>query len=151
MNALKLKTEQYSSLVAGFIFFLCLGLSVLFKNPFLLGIPFLCLFIYWATINLKSFYWFFIFSIPLSATIYFFNKSLSTTVPDEPLMWAFLLITIALLLYNYKIFPAWYFSNPIMLVLFLQVFWMIVALGFPRASAWVPIPRLVPNSKTDVD
>lgn len=132
MNALKLKTEQYFVLAGGLIFFLCLGLFVFFKNPMLLGIPFLCLFLYWAIFNLKAFYWFFLLTIPLSATIYFLNDALSTTVPDEPLMWIFLLITIALLVYNYRVFPAWYFNNPIMIILFLQVFWLIVALAFSQ-------------------
>ena len=132
MNALKLKTEQNQIIAAGLLFFLCLGLFVVFNNPIILAIPFLILFIIWAVLNLRSFYWLFILAIPLSATIYFLNEGLSTTVPDEPMMWLFLIITSALLVYNYKVFPAWYFHNPIMLILFLQVFWLLITLVFSQ-------------------
>jgi len=132
MKALNLKLEHYALLVGGLVFFLCLALFVFFKNYFFLGIPFVCVFLGWGFLNLKSFYWFFLFSIPLSATIYFFNQSLSTTVPDEPLMWMFLGITVLFLAYNHKIFPAWYFRSPLMLILCLQILWMLVSLVFSQ-------------------
>ena len=56
------------------------------------ALPFAYLFLLLAIVNWKAAYWVFLFTIPASIQIWFFNYTLSTSVPDEPIMWLFLLV-----------------------------------------------------------
>lgn len=114
------------------LFFLCIIAYALTNQYLVLAIPFVAAILGMAILNLKSFYWFFLLTIPFSCTIYFLNGSLSTTVPDEPLAWVLLIITIILVAYNRKLFPEWFFREPITLVIALQLVWMIVAVAFSK-------------------
>ncbi|HET8572573.1 MAG TPA: O-antigen ligase family protein [Edaphocola sp.] len=114
------------------LFFLSIIVYTLTNQYLVLAVPFVAAVLGISILNLKSFYWFFLLTIPLSFTIYFLNGSLSTTVPDEPLAWLLLLITITLAVYNRKLFPGWFFREPITLVITLQLVWMIVAVVFSK-------------------
>src|SRR5690606_2394822 len=62
----------------------------------------------------------------------FFNATLSTSVPDEPLMWLFLGLFIVLFAANPRVLPEWWWRNPIVLVVVLQYLWLIVAVIYTR-------------------
>lgn len=119
-------------LTGGFVFLLSIALYVFTNQIAFTFLPFVLLGIFWLFLNFKSFYWFYLLSIPFSFTIYFLDDSLSTTLPDEPIMWIFLGISILILFYKPQIFPKWYFQHPIVLILFLQVIWLTFALFFSQ-------------------
>lgn len=114
------------------LFFLCIVIYALTNQYLILALPFVIAILGMAILNLKTFYWLFLLTIPFSCTIYFLNNSLSTTVPDEPLTWLLLVITLLLLIYNRKLFPEWFFREPITLVIALQLVWMVVAVSFSK-------------------
>lgn len=95
-------------------------------------IPFLVAVAFWALIDLKSFFWFFIFTIPFAAYIDIPGVGLSTTLPDEPIMWFFLLASAFIVAYNRKVFPKWFFNNPLIIVLLLQYIWLMVAVIYSQ-------------------
>lgn len=97
--------------------------------PFLV-LPVLALGAYWIFTDLKSFYWFFIFTIPLSVQIYLAGGSLSTTLPDEPIMWFFVGITGLLWAHNKNLLPKWYINNSLFVIMLLQFVWLTVAVIF---------------------
>src|SRR5690606_31266786 len=118
----------------------------------------------WCLQNFKSFYWFFLFCIPLSSTVYFFNDSLSTTLPDEPIMWLLVLCTLAMAVYNRKAFPTWFYRHPLVFIVALQVVWMFVAFLFSQnlmlslkyvlaklwfLNAYLILPAVIIHTKKD--
>lgn len=94
----------------------------------LLAVPFVLLFAALFFINWKAAWWVFLFFIPLSQELDLVEGVLTTTVPDEPMMWLFLLLTIALVVARRRTFPEWWLRSPITLVVALQYIWMVVAI-----------------------
>lgn len=99
-------------------------------NYICLAFPFAFLLAAVTVVNWKITYWIFLFSLPLSIQFFLSGKSLSTSVPDEPMMWMFLLLFILLLAHNRKILPEWWWRNPIVLVVALQLLWLTVPVTF---------------------
>lgn len=141
---------------------LCTGLFAYTGNFILLGIPFALAMLVWISFDWKSFYWFFLFTIPWSCEIYL--GSLSTTIPDEQLMWMFVPLAMLILAANYRILPGWFLRHPFTLLLFLQFVWLVVAvifsenhilsLKFLAAKCWfltsyVLLPVLIFREKKD--
>lgn len=87
--------------------------------------------------SLKWFYGFFLFTVPLSAEIQI-NPNLAITLPDEPLMGAFLLLTMFYLIRFRHTFPKWFWNNSLTFIIILQLFWLIVSVVF----AYDHIPAL---------
>jgi O-antigen ligase len=113
-----------------FLLFICLfGYT---GNFFLLAVPFGMAILCWLIFDWKSFFWFFLLTIPLSCEIQLGNGVLSTSVPDEQLMWLFVPATIFIVLYNYRILPKWFLEHPITLILFLQFVWLVVSVIFSQ-------------------
>jgi O-antigen ligase len=110
------------------ILFLALALSAYTGNALLLAVPFVYLFVLLVAANWKFVYWILIFSIPFSILIYL--GPLSTTIPDEPIMWSLLLVFLLLITTHKKVIPEWWLRNPLVLVIVLQFLWMIVATIF---------------------
>jgi O-antigen ligase len=81
-------------------------------------------------IDWKLAWWLMLFTVPASIQIWFFNDALSTSVPDEPLMWLFLLLFAFMFCNNPKILPEWWWRHPLVLIVFLQYLWLIVAVIF---------------------
>src|SRR5690606_787329 len=90
---------------------------------------------------------------------------LSTTLPDEPIMWFFLMVTIFIIAYNRKIFPAWFFNNHIAIIMLLQYILLIVAVIYSQnhlpsikyflaktwyLNAFILMPVLLIKSKEDI-
>lgn len=98
----------------------------------LLGIPFALLFAALFFINWKAAWWIFLLSIPLSQQLDLIEGTLTTTVPDEPMMWLFLLLTIVLAVSRPRSFPEWWLRSPLTLVLTLSYLWMLVAVCFSQ-------------------
>ena len=94
-------------------------------NYLFLAVPFIYLFLWLAGLNFKFAYWMLLFTIPFSFLIYI--GPLSTTLPDEPIMWAFLLIFTLMLARNPAILPEWWWRDPLVLVVVMQFLWMLVA------------------------
>ncbi len=130
----------------------------------LLAVPFALMFVALLFINWKAAWWLFLFSIPLSQQLELVQGSLTTTVPDEPMMWLFLLMTIALVVSRPGILPQWWLRSPLTLVVALQFVWMLVAvvcsqehdisLKFSAAKCWFlasyfVLPILIFRTKSD--
>ncbi|MBS1783665.1 MAG: O-antigen ligase family protein [Bacteroidetes bacterium] len=95
-------------------------------------VPFIYLFIILTLLNWKAAYWIFLFSIPASIQIWFLNDTLSTSVPDEPIMWLFLLVFILNWARNPQIIPRWWWQNPLTVIIVLQFIWLLVAVSFSK-------------------
>lgn len=100
-----------------------------YSYAFLL-LPFAFLLAFTTILNWKLVYWLFLFSIPASIQLYLLGTSLSTSLPDEPMMWMFLLLFAMLYANNPKILPEWWWRNPIVLIVVLQLLWLIVPVIF---------------------
>lgn len=99
-------------------------------NYICLALPFAFLVVAVTAVNWKITYWIFLFTLPASIQFFLLGKSLSTSVPDEPMMWMFLLLFILLLAHNRKILPEWWWRNSIVMVVVLQLLWLIVPVLF---------------------
>jgi O-antigen ligase len=142
---------------------LCIGLFSFTSNFAFLAIPFVLAGLLWVIFDWKSFYWFFLFSIPLSAEVKL--GSFATTVPDEPMMWMFVPMLMMIIAYNYKRLPSWFLRHPLTLIIFLQFVWLIVAVIFSQnhflsgkflaAKIWflcsyIILPVLIIHKKSDI-
>lgn len=80
--------------------------------------------------NWKTAYMLLLICIPFSVQIELSEHLLSISLPDEPMMWLFLLVFILLLAARQIIIPKWWWRNPIVVITTLQFLWLIVAVGF---------------------
>lgn len=80
--------------------------------------------------NWKIGYWILLFTIPFATQIYFLGGALSTTIPDEPIMWLFLLTFVLMFFRNPEVLPQWWWRNPLVMVIVLQYIWTIVTVCF---------------------
>lgn len=119
-------------LFSGLFFLSCLALFAYTSEYALMAVPFAAAGILWAFLDFKGFYFFFILLIPFSFTLYFLGGSLSTTIPDEPIMWFFLAATLGKVIVDHRAFPAWYFRHPLIGIIFLQLIWLTVSLIFSQ-------------------
>ncbi len=99
-----------------------------------LAVPVIYLFVLLVGINWKTAYWILLFSIPFSIQLEFFSGTLSTTVPDEPIMWLLLLMFGVTFVRHPDIFPKHWWRNPLVLVVLLQYVWLIVAVYYSKES-----------------
>lgn len=142
----------------------CIALYAYSGSYLFLGMPFALLFLLLMSINWKTAYWILLFSIPVSMQLFFFGDTLSAALPDEPLMWLFLLLFVLLFAHNPRVLPEWFWRNKLTLIVALQFIWLIVAVTFSNetlisikfliAKAWVLIsffilPILVFKEKKD--
>ncbi len=114
-------------LLGGVAVLALLAYSAYSANYYLLALPFGALFLGLMALNWRAAWWLFLFSVPLSQQIFLLNKSLSTSLPDEPIMWCFLLLFLLLFAARPKLLPAFFWSSPLTLVVGFQFLWLIVA------------------------
>ena len=95
-----------------------------------LALPFGVLLISLLLLNWKTAWWIFLFTVPVSMQISFLNDTLSTSVPDEPMMWIFMLTFMVIWASRPNVLPQWWWRSPIVLVVVLQFLWLIVAVIF---------------------
>ncbi len=121
------------SRVAGLtILLVSIALFALTGEYLFAAVPFVYLFLLLAVVNWKTAYWVLLFTIPASIQIWFFNYTLSTSVPDEPIMWLFLLVFTLIWAANPRILPRWWWNNPLTIIILLQFIWLIVAVVFSQ-------------------
>src|SRR4051794_23467710 len=77
----------------------------------ILALPFGLLFVALMVVNWRAAWWIFLFSVPLSQQIFMLNGQLSTSLPDEPLMWLFLLTLILMVAARPKLLPEWFLRS----------------------------------------
>jgi O-antigen ligase len=92
------------------------------------------LFVLLMGLNWKTAYWILLFSIPFSIQLEFFGDTLSTTVPDEPIMWLFLLTFGITFIRHPDIFPKYWWRNPLVMIILLQYLWLIVAVCYSKET-----------------
>ncbi len=101
-------------------------------NILLLGLPFVFLYVLLVGVNWKTAYWVMLMSIPVSIDLYFFGNTLSTSAPDEPLMWGFMLLFPILLASKRGAIEKSWLKHPIVTLVALQFFWMMIAVFYSR-------------------
>lgn len=115
------------------------GLAVLFigvmsfaytQDPKTILLPLGFIYTLLLLVNWKAAYMLFLFTIPISID-YQITGSLSTSLPDEPLMWVFMFMFPFIFLQDPKVLGrrTWW-KDPIVTVITLQFVWMIVAVIF---------------------
>ncbi len=116
-----------------------IGLTVLFigvmsfaytQDPKTILLPLGFIYTLLLLVNWKLAYMLFLFTIPISID-YQITGSLSTSLPDEPLMWVFMFMFPFIFLQDPKVLGrrTWW-KDPIVTVITLQFVWMIVAVIF---------------------
>lgn len=117
------------------------GLAVLFLGVMLYAytqstktilLPLGFIYILLLLVNWKVAYFLFLFTIPISID-YQITGSLSTSLPDEPLMWIFMFMFPFIFLQDPKILGRrdWW-KDPIVTVITLQFVWLVVAVIFSK-------------------
>ncbi|WP_276132437.1 O-antigen ligase family protein [Polluticoccus soli] len=116
------------------ILLMLVALASFLSEPLLLVTPFVFLFVLMTGLNWKLAFWFLLFSIPGSIELNFLGDTLSTSVPDEPIMWLLLLVFMILWAKQPNILPAWWWKNPIVMIVVLQYLWMIVCVIYSKET-----------------
>jgi O-antigen ligase len=102
------------------------------SNYFILAVPVAFLYFVLLGLNWQSAYWIFLFTIPLSIQIDFSNDTMSITLPDEPLMWVFLLLFSLVFARNPNTLPKWWWKDKLVFIVVLQYLCTIVAVIFSK-------------------
>jgi O-antigen ligase len=92
---------------------------------FLMALPALLLVIFFTLLNYKAFYFILMAMLPCSVE-YYFPNGLATDLPTEPLMAGLMMVTFALILFRKNVLPRGFFSNPLIAVLLLHLFWIFI-------------------------
>lgn len=106
---------------------ICVALFAGMGSLIFLAVPFGLLFVSLLFFNWKTAFWMMLFFIPCSIQVWFLNDTLSTSLPDEPMMWLFLLMTIVLIASKPSIIPQWFWRNSLTMVVVVQYLWLIVS------------------------
>jgi O-antigen ligase len=156
-------TSTFNILSIGVLLLSILLFAVTDKLIFL-ALPFAILLITLIFFNWKTAFWMMLFFVPCSIQVWFLDNKLSTSIPDEPMMWLFLLVTVALLAFKPNRLPEWFWRNALTLIIVAQYLWLIVtviyshellfSIKFLIAKSWFLasffiIPILVFKSKKD--
>ena len=101
-------------------------------SPFALSIPFLFAFIIYVIANWQHAYFLLLFCIPLSIQFSLQKDALTISLPDEPLLWLFMLLGMFLLAAKQIKLPAWFLNDKLVHIVLLQLLWLIVATSCSR-------------------
>jgi O-antigen ligase len=112
------------------VLFLCLGVYAYTGSFIIAAVPFAFLFMLLMGVNWKTAYWVFLFTIPFSIDLNFFNDTLATSVPDEPIMWLLLLLLFVLAASRPALFQREWLTNPLVLIVAAQYLWLIIAVMY---------------------
>lgn len=103
-----------------------------------LAAPLVFIYLLFVAQNWKAAYWLLLFSIPVSIQLGLMNNALSTSIPDEPMVWMhFVLFFILAAAYPFKL-PARFFIHPLAIIIWLQLLWLAIAV----TNSQVPIPSI---------
>ncbi len=116
--------------------FLLLFVSIILfaytSNYLIIVAPFAFLYLMLLGVDWKIAYWIFLFTIPASVQINFSGDTMAITLPDEPLMWIFLLLFTLVWARNPATLPEWWWRDKLVLIVVLQLIWTIVAVIFSK-------------------
>jgi O-antigen ligase len=101
-------------------------------NYFLLLAPLVFLYFVLLGVNWQVAYWIFLFTIPASVQINFSNETMAITLPDEPLMWIFLLLFALVFARNPSTLPKWWWRDKLVFIVVLQFLWTFVSVVFSK-------------------
>jgi len=101
-------------------------------NYYILVAPLLFLYVVLLGVNWQSAYWIFLFSIPASVQINFSNDTMAITLPDEPLMWIFLVLFLLVWARNPSTLPKWWWQDKLVFIVTLQFICTIIAVIFSK-------------------
>jgi O-antigen ligase len=101
-------------------------------NYFILVAPLLFLYFVLLGVNWQAAYWIFLFTIPASVQINFSNDTMAITLPDEPMMWIFLLLFSVVFARNPKTLPEWWWRDSLVFIVVLQFLWTLIAVIFSK-------------------
>ena len=118
------------------VLFLSVAAFVYSGEYVVLAVPFGFLFTLLMGLNWKTAYFIMLFTIPLSVDVQFMGGSLSTSLPDEPVMWMFLLLFPILMARNPGMLPKKWWRNPLVMLIVLQYIWMCVAVIYSRETVF---------------
>ena len=124
--------NKWFDIAAFSVLFATIIVFVLTGSYYVLVAPFVFLWGALLGLNWKTAYWIFLFTIPASIQLSFASDTMSITLPDQPLMWTFLLLFILIVAANPKIIPEWWWRDPLVLIVTLQFIWTIVAVAFSK-------------------
>ncbi|OJW81063.1 MAG: hypothetical protein BGO69_03085 [Bacteroidetes bacterium 46-16] len=94
--------------------------------------PLVLLYLVTFSLSWKLAYWMLLFSIPFSVLFTLQGDTLSISLPDEPMMWAFLLLLPVLFANKPGIIYKWWLKDPLVIVVLLQLIWLFVAVLHSR-------------------
>ena len=126
------KTLQHMLPVAAVLFF-C-GISVFgYSGNVAFVIPSIALcYLLLVAYNFKAAYIIMLVLIPLSRHVELSDNTLSLSLPEEPIMWVFYIITLLLLLYKKSPLPGWFIKNSITVCILAQLLWLIVTVIYSQ-------------------
>ena len=119
--------NSWFSIAAFSVLFITVILWGYTGNYFVLAAPFAFLFIMLLGLNWKTAYWIFLCTIPASIQINFAGDTMSITLPDQPLMWCFLILFLILWAKNPVLLPKWWWRDKLVFVTVLQFLWLLVS------------------------
>ncbi len=146
---LTLVKDKWFSIAAFSVLFITIILYAYTGNYFVLAAPFAFLFFMLLGLNWKTAWCIFLFTIPASIQINFASDTMSITLPDQPLMWCFLLLFFIIWARNPAILPKWWWRDKLVFIAVLQFFWLIISvacskvlffsLKFLLAKSWLMV------------
>jgi len=101
-------------------------------NFFVLLSPLAYLYLVLVGLNWRLAYWIFLFCIPASIQINFNMDTMAITLPDEPMMWIFLILFSLIFARDQKSIPKWFWKDELVFVSVFQFLWMLVAVIFSK-------------------
>lgn len=125
-------TNSWFHVAAFSLLFATIFLFAFTSNYYFLLIPAGFLYFVLLGVNWQAAYWIFLFTIPASIQINFNNDSMAITLPDEPLMWVFLLLFSLVFARNPSTLPRWWWQDKLVFVVVLQFLWTGVAVIFSK-------------------
>ncbi len=125
-------TKNWFNASAFGVLFLTVVVFAITGNLFVLLTPLVFLYLVLVGVNWRAAYWLFLFTIPASIQINFAADTMAITLPDEPIMWIFLILFTLVYARNPKTLPGWWWRDELVFVVFLQFVWLLVAVGFSQ-------------------
>lgn len=101
-------------------------------NTVMLAIPLVFIYMLLVARNWKAAYWALLFSIPISVQFGLMNNTLSTSIPDEPMVWVHFLLFFVLAAAYPERLPARFFLHPLIIIVTLQFLWLIVSVCYSQ-------------------
>jgi O-antigen ligase len=114
------------------ILFTCLAVFAVKGWYAVLSIPIFIWYLWLVTVDWKAAYFLLLFSIPLSTQLGLLDGKLSTTIPDEPITWLFLLLLPIVIAEKPWLLPWRTLLSPITVIIALQLLWLLVSVIYSQ-------------------